>query len=100
MRTLNPIEMETLVYKYGFDYRVEPASGHDNVATLDLNCIGADDIKLEFQEAHAVIELWVDYGIEYVPQCRQTDYWLRIKVPIWMAEHIAYVTTRHLKEES
>ena len=100
MNVLENNDLRTLFDRYGLNYSVKPDHGHDEVATLDLNCIGADDIKLEFHEDHAVIEFWVDYGIEYVPHCRQTDYWLKLKVPTWMAEHIAYVTTRHLKEES
>lgn len=100
MNILQNNDLRTLSDHYGLDYRVEPAPGSGAVATLNLNCAGADDINLEFHEDHAVLEIWVDYGIEYVPQCCQTDYWLRIKIPIWIAEHIAYVTTRHLKEES
>lgn len=93
-------DLRTLSHHYGLDYSVKPDPGHGAVATLNLNCTGADDANLEFHEDHAVFELWVDYDVEYLPQCHQTDYWLRIKMPIWMAEHIAYVTTRHLKEES
>lgn len=93
-------DLRTLFDRYGLDYRVNPAPGSGAVATLDLNCAGADDINLEFHEDHAVLKVWVDYGIEYVPQCLQTDYILKIKMPIWVAEHIADATTNQQKEES
>lgn len=100
MNVLGNNDLRTLFDRYGLDYSVDSAPGYGTVATLDLNCMGANDINLELHEDRVVLEVWVDYGIEYVPQCCQTDYWLRIKIPIWIAEHIAYVTTRHLKEES
>lgn len=100
MRTIKPIDMETLIYKYGFDYSVDPAPGYGAVATLGLNCMGANDADLEFREGHAVLEVLVDSDVMYVPQCLQTGYTLKIKMPIWLADHIAYVANKQQKEES
>ena len=91
--------METLIYKYGFDYRVDPESGYGAVATLNLNCMYADGANLEFHEGHVVLETTVAYGTTNLPLCQQIDYMLKIKMPIWMAEYIARATTNQQKEE-
>lgn len=93
-------DLRTLSDYYGLDYRVEPAPGYGAIATLSLNCMGADDADLEFHDGHAVLEVLVDFDAMYVPQCFQTDYMLKIKMPIWVAEHIAHVTSIRQKEES
>ena len=100
MNILQNNDLRTLSDHYGLDYSAMPYPGYGAVATLNLNCMGSYDADLEFYDEHAVLEVWVDFDKTDVPQCCQTDYWLRIKIPIWIAEHIAYVTTRHLKEES
>lgn len=93
MNVLQNNDLRTLFDRYGFEYSSEPAPGYGAVATFNLNCIYAADAKLEFHEDHAVLEVLVDFDIEYAPQCLQTDYMLKIKMPIWMADYIAYVTT-------
>jgi hypothetical protein len=93
-------DLRALFDRYGLDYRVEPAPGYGAVATLNLSCMGSDDADLEFHEDHAVLEVLVDCDVMYVPQCLQTDYTLKIKMPIWLAEHIAHVTGIQQKEES
>lgn len=93
MNVLENNDLRTLFDRYGLDYRVKPAPGSGAVATLDLNCAGAADAKLEFHEDHAVLEVLVDFDIEHLPKRFQTDYMLKIKMPIWMADYIAYVTT-------
>lgn len=100
MRTIKPIDMEALVYKYGFDYHVEPNPGYGAVATLNLNCIYADGANLEFHKDHVVFETAVAYGTTNLPLCQQIDYMLKIKMPIWMAKQLAYATNNKYKEES
>jgi hypothetical protein len=100
MNVLQNNDLRTLLDRYGLDYRGEPAPGYGAIDTLSLNCMGANDADLEFHEDHAVLEVLVDSDIEYLPKCFQTDYMLKIKMPIWMAEHIARVTTNQQKEES
>ena len=100
MRTINPIDMETLVYKYGFDYHIESNPSSGAVATLNLNCIYADGANLEFHKDHVVLETAVAYGTTNLPHCQQIDYMLKIKMPIWVAKHIAQETTHRQKEES
>lgn len=100
MNILENNDLRTLFDRYGLDYRVKPAPGSGAVATLDLNCTGADDADLESYEDHAVPEVLVDCDVMYVPQCLQPDYTLKIKMPIWLAEYIAQETTHRLKEES
>lgn len=99
MNVLQNNDLRTLFDRYGLDYRVEPAPGYGAVATLGLSCIGADDAELRFHDGKAVLDVLVDQDISYVPQCLQDDYVLRIKMPIWLAEHIAQETTHRLKEE-
>ena len=99
MNVLHNNDLRTLFDRYGLNYRAESAPGYGAVATLNLNCMGSDDAELEFHEDHAVLEIWVDSDIEYVPQCLQTDYMLKIKMPIWVAEQIADATTNQQKEE-
>lgn len=100
MNILQNNDLRTLSDHYGFDYSVKPVPDYGAVATLDLNCMGSDDADLEFHDGHAVLEVLVDCDAMYVPQCLQIDYMLRIKMPIWMAEHIAHVTSIRQKEES
>lgn len=100
MNILQNNDLRTLFDRYGIDYRVDPAPGYGAVATLKLDCMGSNDAELEFHEDHVVLEVWVDCDVEYVPQCLQTDYMLKIKMPIWMAECIAQATTHRQKEES
>lgn len=100
MRTIKPIDMETLVYKYGLDYRVESNPSSGAVATLNLNCIYADGANLEFHKDHVILETAVAYGTTNLPLCQQIDYMLKIKMPIWMAEYIARATIHRQKEES
>lgn len=97
MNILQNNDLRTLFDRYGIDYRADSAPGYGTVATLDLNCIGAD---LRFHDGQAVLDVLVDQNVSYVPQYRQDDYVLRIKMPIWMAEHIAHATTHRQKEES
>lgn len=100
MNVLENNDLRTLFDHYGLNYRAKPEPGYGAVATLNLNCTGAEITNLEFHENHAVLEILVDYDVEYLPQCHQTDYWLKIKMPIWMAEYIAEATTHRQKEES
>lgn len=100
MNVLQNNDLRTLFDRYGLDYRVKPEPGYGAVAILNLDCIWAEDANLEFHEDHAVLEVLVDYDVEYLPQCHQTDSWLKIKMPVWMAEHIAHATTNQQKEES
>ena len=93
MNVLQNNDLRTLFDRYGLDYSGEPAPGYGAVATLNLNCIYAADAKLEFHDGHAVLEVLVDFDIEHLPKRFQTDYMLKIKMPIWMADYIAYVTT-------
>ena len=99
MNVLENNDLRTLFDRYGLDYSVKPAPGYGAVATLNLNCMGSYDADLEFHEDHAVLEVWVDCDVMYVPQCLQTDYTLKIKMPIWMADHIAHVTNDKYREE-
>lgn len=100
MNVLQNNDLRTLFDRYGLDYSVDPAPGYGAVATLGLNCMGSGDAELEFHEDHAVLEVLVDSDVMYVPQCLQTDYTLKIKMPIWLADHIAYVANKQQKEES
>ena len=100
MNVLQNNDLRTLFNRYGLNYRGEPAPGYGAVATLDLNCMGSDDADLEFHEDHAILDILVDQDVMYVPQCHVTDYMLKIKMPIWMAEHIERVTSIRQKEES
>lgn len=100
MNVLQNNDLRTLFDRYGLDYRAESTPGYGAVATLGLNCTGAEIANLEFHENHAVLEVLVDYDVEYLPQCHQTDYMLKIKMPIWVAECIADATTRREMEES
>lgn len=100
MNILENNDLRALFDRYGLDYRGEPAPGYGAIGTLNLNCMGANDADLEFHEDHAVLEVLVDSDIEYLPKCFQTDYMLKIKMPIWMVEHIAHVTKIQQKEES
>lgn len=99
MNVLQNNDLRTLFDRYGFDYSGEPAPGYGAIDTLNLSCIGADAANLEFHDGQAVLEVLVDSDIEYLPQCFQTDYMLKIKMPIWMAEYITKATTRQQKEE-
>lgn len=100
MNILQNNDLRTLSDHYGFDYSVMPIPNYGAVETLNLNCMGSDDADLEFHDGHAVLEIWVDYDKKDVPQGRITEYMLKIKMPIWLAEHIAQETTHRLKEES
>ena len=100
MNVLENNDLRTLFDRYGLDYRADSVPGYGSAATLTLNCIGADDAELRFHDGKAVLDVLVDQDISYVPQCLQDDYVLRLKMPIWMAEYIARVTTHELKEES
>ena len=100
MNVLGNNDLRILFDRYGLDYSVDSAPGYGAVATLDLNCMGSDDANLEFNDGHAVLEVLVDCDVMYVPQCLQTDYTLKIKMPIWLAEHIAHVTSIRQEEES
>ncbi|MCF1694293.1 hypothetical protein [Corynebacterium argentoratense] len=100
MNVLENNDLRTLFDRYGLDYRAEPDPGYGAATTLTLNCIGADDAILRFHDGKAVLDVLVDQDISYVPQYRQDDYVLRIRMPIWMAEYIAHATTNQQKEES
>lgn len=100
MNVLQNNDLRTLFDRYGLDYRVDSTPGYGTAATLTLNCMGADDANLRFHDGKAVLDVLVDQDISYVPQYRQDDYVLRIKMPIWMAEYIAQETTHRQKEES
>lgn len=99
MNVLKNNDLRTLFDRYGFEYSSEPAPGYGVVTTLALNCMGSNDADLEFHDGHAVLEVLVDSDIKHLPKCFQTDYMLKIKMPIWVAEHIAQETTYRLKEE-
>lgn len=92
-------DLRTLSDHYGLDYSVMPYPGYGEVATLNLNCMAPYDADLEFYEDHAIVEIWVDYDQTDVPQRRINEYKLRIKMPIWVAKQIAYVTNNKYKEE-
>lgn len=100
MNILQNNDLRTLFDRYGLDYRVDSVPGYGEVATLNLNCMMPYDADLEFYEDHAVLEIWVDYDQTDVPQRRINEYKLRIKMPIWVAEDIAHVTSIRQKEES
>lgn len=92
-------DLRTLSDHYGLDYSVMPYPGYGAVATLGLNCMGSYDADLEFYEDHAVLEIWVDFNKTDAPQRHITEYKLKIKMPIWVADQIAYATTNQQKEE-
>ena len=100
MNVLENSDLRALFDRYGLDYRTEPDLGYGSATTLTLNCIEADDAILRFHDGKAVLDVLVDQYISYVPQCRQDDYVLRIRMPIWLAECIAKATTHREKEES
>jgi hypothetical protein len=92
-------DLRILSDHYGLDCSVMPYPGYGEVVTLGLNCMGSYDTELEFYDEHAVLEVWVDFNKTDVPQRHISEYKLRVKMPIWMAEHIARVTTNQQKEE-
>nr|DAS39095.1 MAG TPA: hypothetical protein [Caudoviricetes sp.] len=100
MNILQNNDLRTLSDHYGLDYSAMPYPGYGAVATLNLNCMGSYDADLEFYDEHAVLEVWVDFDKTDVPQRHITEYKLKIKMPIWVAEHIAHVTSIRQKEES
>jgi len=100
MNVLQNNNLRTLFDHYGLNYRAESEPGYGSVSTLTVNCIGADVANLRFHDGKAILDVLVDSDIEYGPQCLQTDYMLKIKMPIWMAEYIAKATTHRQKEES
>lgn len=100
MNVLQNNDLRTLSDHYGLDYSIMPYPGYGEVTTLNLNCMGSYDADLEFHEDHAILEIWVDYDKTDVPQRRITEYKLRIKIPIWVADHIAHVANKKYKEES
>lgn len=100
MNVLQNNDLRTLFDRYGLDYSVNPATGYGAVAILKLDCMGLYDVDLVFYEDHAVLKIWADHDTGYRTQCRETDYCLRLKMPIWVAEHIAQETTHRQKEES
>lgn len=100
MSILQNNDLRTLSDHYGFDYSVMPVPDYGAVETLSLSCMGSYDADLEFYDEHAVLEVWVDFDKTDVPQRHITEYKLKIKMPIWVAEHIAHVTSIRQKEES
>ena len=93
-------DLRTLSDQYGFDYSVMPYPGYGAVATLNLNCMASYDTDLEFYDEHAALEIWVDFDKTDAPQRHINEDKLRIKMPIWVAKQIAYVTNNKYKEES
>lgn len=100
MNVLQNNDLRTFLDQYGLDYSVEPDPVYSAAATLNLDCMGLYDVDLEFHDDHAVLEVWADYNKKYAPQRLQTDYTLKVKMPIWLAEHITHVTSIRQKEES